>query len=239
MKNYKTIILIVLNAILVTSCDDKISSLENLNKAPVLEYFSRNTTKWTNVQGVIVDSAKVFNEKNNANYSIALRSKDINNNFENITITDVVNGGSFFLNEELFQDERIVELDSFSLSYRFFSKDIRLFTVKTADDFGKFENVNFEIHFLNNIPPTALFEIRNENVSGIIEHTIDGSFSKDGDFSRGGFIINYEFSINGIIINSASSEIKHIFNRGTQNVGLRVQDNDGVFSEQIFISFLN
>ena len=138
MKNYKTIILIIFIAFLAISCDDKINSLEDLNKVPTLEYFSRNTTQWTNIQGVIIDSAKVYNEKNNANYSIALRSSDLNNNFENITITDIVSGGNFFLNDELFQNQKTIKLDSFSLSYRFFSKDVRLFTVKTIDDFGKF-----------------------------------------------------------------------------------------------------
>ena len=184
MKNYKTIILIIFIAFLAISCDDKINSLEDLNKVPTLEYFSRNTTQWTNIQGVIIDSAKVYNEKNNANYSIALRSSDLNNNFENITITDIVSGGNFFLNDELFQNQKTIKLDSFSLSYRFFSKDVRLFTVKTIDDFGKFENVEFEIHFLENVAPIPNFEIRNENVNGIVQHIIDGSFSKDGDFSR-------------------------------------------------------
>lgn len=233
MKKNTNKILIILFSLILINCDDKINSLEELNKVPTLEYFSRNTTEWTKIEGKIIDSAKVYNEKNNANYSIALRSKDFNNNFETITINDAVNGGNFFLNDELFKNQKMVSLDSFALSYRFFNKDIRLFTIKTIDDFGKFEKVEFEIHFLENLAPIADFELRNENVNGIVEYIIDASFSKDRDYSRGGFISNYEFSINGILINSTNSKIKHIFEKGEHIIALRVKDNDGVFSEQI------
>jgi PBP1b-binding outer membrane lipoprotein LpoB len=233
MKNLKTIIILLLFTFITTSCDDKIDSLENLNKAPTLEYFSRNTTNWTEINGVIVDSAKVHNDINNSNYSIALRSKDLNNNFETIKISNAVNGGVFYIDDVVSENEIMVELDSFSLAYRYFNKDVRLFTVKSIDDFGKFQQVDFEIHFLDNLLPIPSFEIRNENVNGIVEHIIDASFSKDADFSRGGYINNYEFYIDGIIINSNISEIRHVFQNGAHQIGLRVQDNDGMFSEQI------
>ncbi|MBE7649045.1 hypothetical protein [Tenacibaculum finnmarkense] len=237
MKNLK-ILYALLFFLFITSCDDKINSLEKLNSIPTLEYFSRNTTSWTRIDGVIVDSAKVYTNLNNSNYSISLRSKDVNNNFETITINNAVSGGSFFLNDTVFEDNISVKLDSFSLSYSFTNKDIRLFSIKSLDDFGKFQEVDFEIHFLDNLLPTPLFEIRNENINGIIEHIIDASFSKDNDDSRGGYLQNYEFSINGIIINSAASQIKHIFSSGTHKIGLRVQDNDGVYSEQIIKSLV-
>ncbi|HAO15179.1 MAG TPA: hypothetical protein DDY16_08905 [Tenacibaculum sp.] len=209
-----------------------------LNKEPKIEYFSKKTTNWTNVNGTIIDTAKVHNQNNNANYVISLRSKDNNNNFEYIDISTEQDGGEFFLNDERFINQKRVKIDSFSLAYRYYKSDIRKFTISSTDDFGKQKNINFQITFIDNIKPTAKFEIRKESDEGIIQHTIDAEFSIDGDQKYGGYITNYEFNIDGVIINSSLPYLKHVFSIGNHQISLRVQDNDHQWSEQYSKSIL-
>ena len=218
------------------ACDDKIKSLEALNRAPDIEYFSRSSIDWAFVQDRIIDTAKTYNPQNNANYAVALRAKDVNKNFQNITITEVENGGQFFIDKELFTEQKEVALDSFSLAYRYPLSGTRLFTVKSLDDFGKFSEVFFEILFLDNVVPTAAFEIRSNNNNGQIEHILDANNSIDGDAKIGGFIINYEFTVDDVIINAVAPQIKHIFPAGDHVISLRVQDNDQAWSNPIIIN---
>jgi hypothetical protein len=84
-----------------------------------------------------------------------------------------------------------------------------------------------------NVPPNPNFKIRNQIVNGVFEYIIDAFFSKDSDSSRDGFITNYVFSIDGIIINSENAEITHVFEYESHKIGLRIQDNDELYSEQI------
>ena len=214
MKNYIYLILIFTSIILTTSCDDKISSLENLNTEPNLEYFSRSTVRWTNSNDVIRDSAKVYNKQNNANYSVSLRAKDINNNFQNITISESKNGGLFFINDDLFEDMKTVEIDSFSLAFRYYSTEVRSFKVISEDDFGKSKEATFEISFIDNILPNSVLEIRQINDISLNEYILDGTLSQDGDYN----LEDHSFGIHKINNEPAPKEQSISFDNAKKKV---------------------
>ena len=231
MKN--TYILLAVFAIVFVSCDDKIDSLELLNTSPELEYFSRSTTNWKYATDMVSDSAKVYNELNNANYSVALRAKDLNFNFAEITINESKSGGIFYIDNEIFQEVQTVEIDSFSLAFRYFIPELRRFTVTSTDDFGTSQTAVFEINFVKNVAPKGALELRVINTNGINEYVLDASNSVDGDASIGGYLVGYEYTIDGLVIYSVASSIKHVFSAGQHIISVRVQDSDGVWSGQI------
>lgn len=234
MKKQFTVLLLL---IFLISCDDKLDALDSLNTLPEVEFFSRSTSTWVPVFGTIIDSAKVHTEENNINYSIVLRARDANNNFESIRIDETEIGGEFFLDNMPFTESTTVELDSFSLAYRFFAEDTRNFTIRSKDDFGALGITQFSVNFLDNKIPIANLQNIIVNDISINEYMIDGSLSFDRDQLIGGAILEYEFTIDGQVINTSSSSILHVFSSGEHQVFLRVKDNDGIWSTQVGISF--
>ena len=232
MDNIKKISFFIV-LLMFYQCDDKILSLEKLNQAPKIEYFSRSTTNWTIANDTIVDLAKVYNKNNNINYTVAIRSIDANKNFESIIVTEAENGGKFFLDEREFTQSTTVPLDSFSLAYRYYKPETREFKIESKDDFGLIKNLVFQITFLENKTPFADLEIRTVNTNAQNEYILDASKSEDQDKNLGGFITKYEYTINDIVIENPSNQIYHVFMPGTHTVGLRVKDNDELWSEQI------
>lgn len=230
--------LLIVVIMLFIQCDDKIEALENLNQAPQVEYFSRSTTNWITASDTIVDVAKVYTNQNNINYAVAIRSMDANNNFESIAITEAESGGKFFLDENEFTENTVVSLDSFSLAYRYYKPEKREFIVGSKDDFGLLKNIVFQITFLENKTPIANLEIRSINRNSKNEYILDASKSEDKDKELGGFIIEYEYTINDVVINNPSNQIYHVFIPGTHTIGLRVKDNDGFWSKQVIKSLL-
>lgn len=231
MDNRKKLALLL--SLLLVQCDDKIPSLEELNLAPELEYYSRSTTNWTTANDTIIDIAKVYTIENNINYAVAIRSIDANNNFESINITEGESGGKFFLNEQNFTQNTVVSLDSFSLAYRYYKPEKREFKIGSKDDFGLLKTIIFQINFVENEIPEAKLEIRAVNTNAQNEYVLDASKSQDQDKSLGGFITDYEYTINDVVINNPSNLIHHVFIPGSHTIGLRVKDNDGLWSQQI------
>ena len=219
--------------LMLYQCDDKIPSLEKLNQAPKIEYFSRSTTNWTIASDTIVDLAKVYNKNNNINYTVAIRSIDANKNFESIIVTEAESGGKFYLDDKEFTESTIVPLDSFSLAYRYYKAETREFKVESKDDFGMLKNIVFQITFLENKIPIAVLEIRKINTNAQNEYILDASKSEDQDKILGGFITKYEYTVNDVVIENPSNQIYHVFMPGTHTVGLRVKDNDELWSKQI------
>lgn len=231
MENLKTLYFIGLFCLL--GCDDKITSVELANQKPMVEYYSRASFGWAVATDTIVESAKVYNNENNINYSISLRSNDSNNNHEAIEIKESKPGGKFFLNNEEFSKEHRVSLDSFSLAYRYYKPQTREFVVKSNDDFGLFKETIFQITFVENEDPLPSLEIRPVNTNADNEYVLDASKSIDQDESLGGFIVDYEYTIDGVVIETPHDKIFHVFGSGRHRISLRVKDNDGLWSEAI------
>ena len=82
-KIFKITTLFLITTIFI-GCDDKIQSLEDLNIEPYSEYYSISNGIWlTNISdNTIKDSVKFYNENNNLPYSISIRFKDKNRNFD-------------------------------------------------------------------------------------------------------------------------------------------------------------
>ena len=232
MKN----ILITLGILfLIISCDDKELALEELNLAPELEYFSRTTTQWENVidSEVVVARAKVWTEENNLNYAAILRSKDLNNNFADLTIKSLSNDLTFFINNDLYENSVTVPLDSFAIAVRNLTAQIKRFDIKVKDSWDKEYNVPFEIHYLDNMKPIPSFELIEVNQLTNNEYEINATSSEDADKDLGGYIKIFEYTIDGVVVTIPLNSIHHVFSVGTHVIKLRCLDNDNEWSEQI------
>lgn len=232
MKN----ILITLGILfLIISCDDKELALEELNLAPELEYFSRTTIQWENVKDseVVVARAKVWTEENNLNYAAILRSKDLNNNFADLTIKSLSNDLTFFINNDLYENSVTVPLDSFAIAVRNLTAQIKRFDIKVKDSWDKEYNVPFEIHYLDNMKPIPSFELIEVNELTNNEYEINATSSEDADKDLGGYIKIFEYTIDGVVVTIPLNSIHHVFSVGTHVIKLRCLDNDNEWSEQI------
>ena len=216
-------------------CDDKETSLEDLNIAPSLEYFTRSSTQWEEVvkAETIIDSSKVWTLENNSVYPAVLRAKDPNLNFGDITITSLDNDLTFFIDNVLYENMITVPLDSFAIAVRNPIQSTKRFSIKVLDTWGKENSVEYEINFLNNKGPIARLELLEKNEISPNEYEINAVNSFDRDKSIGGFIVVYEYTIDGVISTIPTNKIHHVFSIGSHIIKLRVQDNDGVWSEQI------
>ena len=230
------IVLFALVTLMLSSCSDKTEELENLNKAPRIEYFDRASYDWkVPDNNILVDSFKINTDSNNLVYSVAFRIKDANKNLERVEIERFESGEFFFNGELLTQNYFIAPTDSFSISYRGKGEGLHAFKIKAADDFDKLNEILVHLNFNQNKKPVALLELGKIGQLHPNEYLVDGSGSKDIDKDVGGQIITYEYTINGVEIETTRNKLKHIFNPGANTITLRVRDNDNAWSETVTV----
>lgn len=218
------------------SCDDKINSMENLNSAPTFEFFRSSSINWEVPKDVIIDSAKVWSSTNNSSYPAILRITDVNNNISKINITSNDSESSFFVNDNTyFNNFEVTNNQKFNLAFRSSKPGMFDYLVIAKDDFGKISEMRFRINFKNNRGPIANLRLVLIN-SANRNYSLDASKSIDQDQAIGGMVVNYEFTIDNIIINTSEPKINHIFSVGKHEVKLRVKDSDEVWSDYITVN---
>ena len=103
-----------------------------------------------------------------------------------------------------------------------------------ADEFFETDTVSIQLSAFKNLAPKAHLEIRQVGILSRFEYILDATNSKDMDEEFGGGISVYEFLINAQVIEREDPELQFIFSKeGVVVLGLRVRDNDGVWSERI------
>jgi len=233
MKNlYKHFCLIF--CVIIFSCDDKEASLQELNSSPQIEYFSSDITEWQVVSGVTIETeAKVWTPDNNLNYSAVLRATDFNSNFGEISVFSLSGGLNFFINDTPYINSATVDLSTFSLAVRNEVPTTKLFEIMVRDTWGAEDFVQFEVTFKENLNPIADLNI--ELVADIAEneYLLDASGSFDADDNIGGFIVEYEYIIDGVVVTIPINQIFHVFTPGPHTIQLRCKDNDNEWSDQI------
>ena len=106
MKNFNKIIKIFLFLIIITgltSCDDKIRELQDLDSPPTFMYFRKSSITWEipSANEIIIDSAKVYNQINNSSYPAIIKVVNSLGNLTQINITGSDPQSSIFVNNNL------------------------------------------------------------------------------------------------------------------------------------------
>ncbi len=235
MKNKLNYILLFIITGVLFSCDDKIRELDELNTSPEFQYFRKSSINWEipNQEVPISDSAKVFTISNNSTYPAILRILDLNNNLSKINIISPDPESSFFVNgDTYFSNYEVNNNEEFNVAFRSAKEGTFDYTVFAKDDFGKKNQMKFRITFKPNKPPKPIFKI--VLISGSSRnYQLDGTASYDIDKAIGGSLIEFEYIIDNIVIQTSENKINHIFTVGTHEVKFRVKDNDNVWSDYI------
>lgn len=107
------------------------------------------------------------------------------------------------------------------------------FSIEVADATGLRSSAEMHLLVLDNIPPVANLVLTQTNEVSPFQISIDGTNSFDGDSRWGGQIRNFEYQLFGFNMTQyPEGFIQYIYpGPGVYQVGLRVQDNDGEWSE--------
>lgn len=219
----------------LTSCDDKIRSLEDLSQPPSFLYFKKQSTNWTVSEPglVLTDSAKVWTATNNASFPLLIKLVAPQNNLAELSITGSEPQSSMFVNDNLYTNSYSISSNvDLNLAFRSPIASTQDFVVKTTEIFDKSEKLTCRIIFKSNRPPKSVLKVvlvdgQNKN------YQLDASSSYDIDQAIGGNVVQYEYVVDNVIINTSEPKINHVFTIGTHSIKLRVKDNDDVWSDYI------
>lgn len=220
------------------SCDDKIRSLEDLSQPPSFLYFKTASTNWTPADPamVIIDSAKVWTPSNNASFPILIKLVSPQNNLAELSIFGSEPQSSMFINDANYTAPFSIQSNiDLNLAFRSPIASTQDFTIKSTEIFDKSEQVVCRIIFKNNKPPKA--DLKIILVDGARkDYQLNASNSYDIDKAIGGNVVEYQYIIDNIIVNTSEPKINHIFTTGNHQLRLRVMDNDDVWSDYVSVN---
>lgn len=229
MKRYLLIILIIINA----SCDQgTMAYLESLNEGPTINFLSDSET-------AISDSIKMSLKNSQGSYPISLNVFDTNDNIadvlfeQNIGSGMVMQSGDTIKNRfELDSSGQVIEFDYIPNNLGFHS-----FKVQVKDNFGESSSVNVELTAFDNLKPVAVFKVAKKGITDRYHYRIEANESFDRDAHYGGGIARYEFTVLGRIDYTQNQDFRDIIfpEDGIYDIAVRVQDNDGAWSEKVVI----
>ena len=216
MKNTTVIITGLLIAVLLfTACDKRDDYFKGLNKVPQI-IISKNGVP---INTDIVDSIKI-GTKRSYQYKIV--------DEEPLVIEYEAKGTEI---------ELLVQNEAFQYIGRNAGKTELILIAE--DSFKVTGQRSIIIETMKNMPPIAKMEIKQIGTASPNEIEVDAGASYDQDKRFGGKIVKYEYEMHNYTFQSPLSKIRYIFGSGGQKkIGLRVQDNDGEWSEQIIQYFV-
>jgi PKD repeat protein len=199
---------------MLLSCSDKYESLYDLDTPPTIR-LSANTI---NVNAGNVSGGKLL-----------LVCSDRENNQMNFRVVDTSHGKvSVFFDKKEIYNEAVPIIGDTTKVY-IVPKQLGSYLLKFVvnDRFGKQDSANLLVKSGANQPPNAMLQVK--NITGR-EYLLDASGSNDPD----GTIQSFHYQINGSVITTSSSTLKHIFyNAGTYEIKLYVEDYGGNKSSEI------
>lgn len=195
------------------SCDTRKDYFEDINKAPELRIKSVKASEYSKDWS---DSLKYTLPVYNLNYQI-VDERPISLQGSSDNSSDLI-----FINDYL-------HTTSVKLSADY---GLHHFTFKTRDSYNKEAIANLYLTLFKNLPPVPVFYVNKWGVNDPLEYQIYATTSYDQDAKWGGSVVKYEYSINTTyVVTSPYSGIFYIFpSAGLYTIAVRVQDNDGEWS---------
>ena len=222
----------VIYFLVIAGCDTTEDFLESKNERPEITF-----TFIENDVTVLRDSIKSSSAIGAARYRVSVTVKDPEDNLDNVFF-DLVSGAGFVRNDGEIVGRNLVASNPRQGIYEFqFTPNglgFHEIDVIAADEFFETDTVTIQLTAFKNLAPKANLEIRQVGILSRFEYILDATNSKDMDEEFGGGISKYEFLVNAQVIEREEPELQFIFSKeGVVVLGLRVRDNDGVWSERI------
>lgn len=210
--------------VIFSSCNEnRLSEINNLPELSLLDDTG---------EIIALDSIKISLKNGTRFYELALMADDEDNNISAIEY-EILQGEVNILQNNLplsgnvFPDDDGIKLKIEPL----FPGRIEI-RFSVTDEFNASVNGIFTLVAFNNLPPEALLESRKVGALGDLDYEIDASSSFDADKMFGGGIEKYEYVIDDVLIETRLNKLRHNFRQvGFYVIRLRVQDNDGEWSE--------
>ncbi len=220
----KGVILYIFISILVCSCL-RVDRIEELNSEPVLSINGQ--------ENIVADSVKVIGET--AKYIFELTATDHDDNLKSISYEIISGDGSLLQNGAVIKEIQTGQSESILLSYAPSRSGTHILNFNIVDAFDQEASITLDLYAFENIVPVSQFDlIKPEVQHDPLEYLIDASSSYDPDEKFGGGIIAYEYTFLGKTVELSSSTIGVIFpENGTYDIGVRIKDNDGDWSEML------
>jgi hypothetical protein len=210
---------ILISAIIVFSvfsCDNREDPYSDYNNAPEVKVM-----RLTDTEGSVSISDSV---KLGMDYQLKYFLTDEEN--LNLTIEKSI-------------ESDIVSLNNGSVIISGQTEGIHNITLKTEDSFGKRGEANIELYCFHNLRPVCKGVITKTAVLSDNEIEINLKESIDMDSRWGGKIVQYEYKIqNNYLARNYLPSIKYILeSKGQKKITVRVQDNDGDWSDPQILYF--
>jgi len=216
-----------------SSCDERGQLFEELNDAPVVNFNGTDGfVALSDSMKTILGEIKVDVER----YSITINVFDVNDNISTVEYRRLEGNGNLYNNGEEITDDKLplAENGDVTFEYEPLVYGRHLFQIVVSDSFDETANVEIELIVFENLSPVAVY---NSSVVGEFDKyhwRIDASESFDRDSKYGGAIIQYEYTVEGVLRRTGDNVKEHIFPApGTYPVRVRVMDNNGVWSAYV------
>jgi len=214
------------------SCDSTLDSLDRSNTRPEITFtfLENDITKHR-------DSIKISTAIFDRGYSQDVTVIDPNNNLAEVYFLIRSGAGSVTSAGVLSSRRLRVKSDFNENIYQFtFTPSATGFheiQIFARDHFNRYDTLSLQLAAFDNLVPVSRFSVSPRRVITEFEHNIDASASFDQDSDYGGFIKNYEFTINGQVITRETPILPFPFGQEQiVTISVRVQDNDNIWSER-------
>ncbi|MEP2024570.1 MAG: hypothetical protein ABJH98_17695 [Reichenbachiella sp.] len=207
-------------------------AITEMNSPPQINYSNGNDDR------SFSDSLKV-GENFNEVYDIQIALYDENNNISEFRYEILEGAGEIFSNNKRVNLNGIaISNNELRVSYKPKVLGTHLMKLSVVDAFNESSSVTFDLKAFKNVNPKSVLYYNKLGINSPYEYELIGKESFDGDSRYGGKIVLYEYILQNKRIETKDNVIVHVFpgedeeSSNLYEVGLRVKDNDGIWSEQ-------
>lgn len=232
-KNFYLLVFLVAG---LTGCKDRFETIGTIPSSPAVRIFTRDSLK-----SFVRDSIKLSNLNYNF-YGIELRLSDSDKYYTSLTYSYDQGGGKILYRHDTL-GLSLLPFDKDKCIVRFIpsGEGLTRMIFKATDQLHNSSSSTLELLTFKNLLPVPALKVTAVQVIDPLEYLLDASGSYDADRHFGGGITQYIYQVDGQVIASSKSQIKHIFSApGVYTITLQTRDNDGalspVFSQQVSIN---
>lgn len=220
-------------SIVLTGCDDSFDALNAVNSPPEISFSPDGTMV------ELYDSVKLSPKLATLEYAGQLYLQDPEDGINAIAYSFTKKEGTFYIDGVVLNENEPYAIGNINNPEYTIKPNSGLgeyeIKIKVIDNLGSEREATLTLVAYDNLSPVAKLSVTKVGVLSELQYSFDASQSYDKDLSRGGGVVRYQFIVNGIEIPIIkNSIINYIFPKtGGYEVQLKVQDNDGTWSEQV------
>ena len=219
--------------LILISCDDSFDALNEVNSAPEISFSPDKALEQ------LSDSVKVSPKVGTLAYSGQLYFNDKEDGVNAMQFTFTKKEGVFYIDGvKLEENVPYITGNIDNADYTIeLTTGLGLYQIKISviDNLGSEKQATLDLVAYANLEPVAKLTVSKLGILNDFQYSFDASESYDKDLARGGGVVHYQFTVNGVDLPIVDqSSINFIFpETGGYEVKVMVQDNDGAWSNEV------